>query len=178
MNRAITVALKEAFTRLKKYARLVNRNIPELDNIDEATFRAFFLEAFMRANKRATCQIEWNRYDLLIVQGKARALIEFKFYFPSQHFDIEGKPTRWKGRAGSKNEGEFRACVQKLKDCQVEGITHRYLVLAYRLVTHDNDSVPSFAKSYTTLDSYDVLPDKVATVSESSDYVCKLIDLG
>jgi hypothetical protein len=145
MTPIIVTAVKTALSRLATHARVVC-----LANTDEATFRLFVLAAIKEHNPSAECQTEWHRHDLLVQLDGANTLVEFKYYLYRRTRDLDGSYGNWKGEAGPKNEGEFRACLKKLHECGLQHIHHKYLILVY-----ERPCDPKRKHSFTT--SYDNL---------------------
>ncbi|SRR6266550_5993867 len=81
---------------------------------NESVFRYFFVKQLRHACPDAKCQMEWNRFDLLLQIAGQNVLIEFKFYHPSIHRNLSGDRTHAKGGAGPKNFAEFTECISKL----------------------------------------------------------------
>lgn len=158
--------------RLWDHARLVG-----LLNTDELTFRAFLLAEIMQLLKTAQCQTEWHRFDLLVQSPQANLLIELKYYISRRTTELDGAPGGWKGEAGPQNEGEFWACIDKLRKCCLAPIQGKYIVLVYE-EEYARRSQYSFVRSYGNLavspDIQDVLD---ITHPGSSTLACKLLTI-
>ena len=144
MRALLTESLTGSMGRLRTYAKLVGHA-----RADEFTFRSFFLTEIMKRDRSARCQTEWNKFDLLVQTKRRSAVVELKFYVHRRTFTLDGAGT-WKGGPGPKNEGEFRACVKKLRGFCLPGITDRFLVLVYELGNPRN-STYSFERTYDDL---------------------------
>jgi len=141
----IVEAAQAALDQLVKYAHDVGR-----DNTDEFTFRSMFMEETKRLRQGCRMHTEWEKFDLLVIDGDARVLIEFKYYVRRKRVSIDGQRTGFKGGAGPKNEGEFWQCVDKLRSAGPSRAGERILILVY---AHEEDEakVASFHKSYGDL---------------------------
>jgi hypothetical protein len=73
-------------------------------------------------------QTEWTKFDLLVQAGGTASLIEFKYYLLRRSYHLDGTPGPRESRAGSKNETEFYACINKLRNSVLDGIGERRLV--------------------------------------------------
>jgi len=116
VKKRLKAVLLAAMSRLRSHAKRV-----ELPNVDESTFRSFFL-AELRRRYPAKCETEWKRFDLFVDWPGNRTLIEFKFYL-------------YKGRKGGpsfKNRREFDACKEKLLKHDGDEIVTKWLVLVYQ----------------------------------------------
>lgn len=122
-----------------------------LANTEEFTFRSnFMLAASAQPNLAPAFYTEWDRFDLLVAQADKRTIIEFKYYLLRSRFDLGGNPVSHKGGAGTKNEAEFWKCVKKLRECHVEGIHEKFLVLVFQN-DYSKTSKHSFVNSYGSL---------------------------
>jgi hypothetical protein len=158
-------ATTTALERMKEHAELVG-----LANTDEATFRAFFMEALKRMHRSATFKTEWRRFDLLVRLSGSNALVEFKYYLRRPKYDLEGKQVGWKGGAGPKNESEFLACRNKLHGYAEAAIQSRYLVLVYqRQIQQPKD----YEASYGALCVNEQF--EVARSIEIAPFACKIL---
>ncbi|MBM4019877.1 MAG: hypothetical protein FJ288_16405 [Planctomycetes bacterium] len=137
-------AASGAFERLRPHAQSV-----DLGNVDESTFRSFFLAALKEECPGAHCQTEWHTFDLLVQHAGLNALIEFKFLVMRRTQELDGRRGHWKGEAGTQNEDEFWACVKKLRE-QRYPVKHKYVLLVYQK-SYPLRSKYSFAKSYDNL---------------------------
>ncbi len=165
--------------QLRRYARLVNVNL-EGTNINESVLRFLVLTEIMRRDRRARCQTEWKKFDLLVAAGDAAFLVEFKFYGYNRLYDLDGEPGHWKGGAGSKNQQEFRQCVGKLKKFRDDRIAAKYLVLVYQNGPwrgNRGNHKHSFEESYANLSGFGIKSTSVEEVKHSYDKcaACKLI---
>ena len=151
MENAIISALGDALGCLASHVKTVG-----VMNTDEATFRSFFMASLMERRPGARCQSEWFRFDLLVQAGDLNALVEFKYYISRRTIGLDGKPGQWKGEAGPGNEGEFWACVRKLRERSDESIHHKYLILIYER-PYERKSKYSFTRSYDSLGANDDL---------------------
>lgn len=171
MRQLVEQAASGAFDRLKPHAESVG-----LTNVDESTFRSFFLASLMERCPDVRCQTEWHTFDLLVQHAGIDALIEFKFLVMRRTRELDGRPGNWKGEAGTQNKKEFWQCVKKLHG-QPYHVQHRYLLLVYE-TSYPRPSKYSFAKSYGNL-----TPGKfIATVAGmqhcmSDVLACKLIEV-
>jgi hypothetical protein len=172
MRRQLPAVLRKTLERFTEHAKLVC-----LQNTDEFTFRAFFLAEFKKQFKKAKCHTEWRKYDLLICRGSQRFIIEFKFYVTRRAYDIDCRPARRKGGPSDKNEGEFRACIDRLRAAKGMGLAGRCLVLAYERPRED-ETGRSFAQSYDDVAGKYGVP-LVTTVECSCEcpLICKLIEI-
>ncbi len=141
----IVEAVQAALDRLALYAEKVGR-----DNTDEFTFRSMFMRQAKRLRPACCLQTEWEKFDLLMREGDERIVIEFKFYMRRKRLTIDGKDNGFKGGAGSKNEGEFWQCVDKLRTEGPARVTERVLVLVYAREENEVDGA-SFHRSYGDL---------------------------
>ena len=145
MRPNIESIVRATFQRLKPHSRRVG-----LDNVDESTFRSFFLVELMQQWQGAKCQTEWHWFDLLAKDSDVAVLVEFKFYFMRQTCELDDRPAGWKGGAGPQNQSEFWKCVQKLHKVTQHKVQHRFLILVYQRA-YPRQSKYSFAKSYDNL---------------------------
>jgi hypothetical protein len=107
-----------------------------LANTEEFTFRAFFMAAACELLDKPRFQTEWAKFDLLVQAGGTASLIEFKYYLLRRNYHLDGTPGPKKGAAGTKNEAEFHACINKLRNSVLDGIDERRLVLVYERDDH------------------------------------------
>jgi len=121
---------REAMRRLVAHADKVG-----LPNTDECTLRAFFMAAAhdLLGMPRPRFETEWSRYgfDLIVNTGALATVIEFKYYMQRRTFGLGDEFLRFKGGPGPKNEGEFYACVNKLRTDVPPGVADRRLILVY-----------------------------------------------
>jgi hypothetical protein len=97
-----------------------------------------------------------------------------------QTIELDGRPGSWKGEAGTQNEAEFWACVDKLhnlKDLKDPAVHQRYLALVYERA-YPLHSMYSFAKSYDAL----AAGHKFSTVTEvphcmAEKLACKILEM-
>jgi hypothetical protein len=108
----------------------------DLANTEEFTFRSFFMAAASELLDAPRFQTEWGTFDLLVQSGDTASLIEFKYYLLRRTYRLDGSPGPKKGGAGPKNEREFGACLDKLRNTIVDGIDQRRLVLVYERDDH------------------------------------------
>ncbi len=155
-------------SKLQRHLNLVGEN-----NADEATFRSFLFAEIMRLAPKTKGQIEWDRYDLLLLCGKDKALVEIKFYMPGRNMDVDGSQGNWKGGASLQNEQEFCECVNKLRKPQ-DHISHKFLILVYETKSK-RASKHSFSKSYDDLTKFGLSDVQTIDHSFTSGAVCKLI---
>jgi hypothetical protein len=145
MKQLLMRATRAAFQSLKPHVKLVG-----LANVNESTFRSFFLAGLMGRCPKACCQTEWHKFDLLVQRDDENALVEFKFNVVRQTRELDGHLGYWKGGASAKNESEFKACVHKLHTLKDAKIKHRYVLLVYAK-GYPKRSKCSFTKSYDAL---------------------------
>jgi hypothetical protein len=125
-NDWVPEATRLAMARILDHAGKVG-----LANTEEFTFRAFFMAAAWELLDKPRFQTEWAKFDLLVQAGGTASLIEFKYYLLRRTYRIDGTPGPKKGGAGTKNEAEFQACINKLRNSVLDGIHVRRLVLVY-----------------------------------------------
>jgi hypothetical protein len=122
----IPEATRVAMARILDHAGKVG-----LANTEEFTFRSFFMAAAYELLDKPRFQTEWGKFDLLVQSDDGTALIEFKYYLLRRTYRIDGTPGPRKGGAGTKNETEFHACIDKLRNTVIDGIDQRRLILVY-----------------------------------------------
>jgi hypothetical protein len=146
---------REAMRRLLAHAEKVG-----LPNTDECTLRAFFMAAAhdLLGMPGPQFQTEWHRFDLLVQIGALASIIEFKYYMRRRTLGLGGEQLGFKGGPGPKNEGEFNACVTRLRTAVLPGVADRRLVLVYEREA-DGRSRHSFDRSYGGLAVGDDLTD-------------------
>jgi hypothetical protein len=172
MKQLLEQALTAALQRLKAHADLVG-----LENVDESTFRSFVIAELMKRRATARCQTEWHRFDLLLQCDSVNVLVEFKFYLMRRTFELDGRRGPWKGEAGTQNEAEFWACVDKLHNLKDPAVHQRYLALVYQKA-YPLRSMYSFAKSYDAL----AAGSKFSTVTDvphcmAETLTCKILEV-
>ena len=172
MEERLIHVLQKALHRLSDHADLV-----KISNVDESTFRSFLLAEIMLHDPGAQCQTEWHLFDLLIQTAERSVAVELKFYIMRQTRELDGRLGQWKGEAGSQNEREFWACVDKLHQLGCPGIGHKYLVLIYQRA-NPRKSKYSFALSYDDLKPNDRIKMVTTICHEMGDRLaCKLIEI-
>ncbi len=149
-------------------------------NVNESTFRYFFMCAVKRYEPRATFQTEWHKCDLLIQipgsDGCDSAVVEFKFYLGANRTrSLDGKLGGWKGGPSLQNEAEFQACVNKLKALSYPTLNLKFLVLVYRRGIVRDGSKHSFERSYADLTRFGVDSFDVIEHDTSEHVTCNLI---
>jgi hypothetical protein len=173
MTAFLIECLKTALSRLREHAELVG-----LFNVDESTFRSFVLAEIMSSNSLARCQTEWekNRIDLLCQMNERNVVVEFKFFVTRPMLGLDGSHLRWKGWASPENEGEFRACVEKLTHLAIKGIDDKFIVLAHEVSTVKK-SRHSFVKSYQDLSRFGIHAVHPIDHNFCDTVMCKLIEV-
>jgi hypothetical protein len=146
---------REAMRRLLAHAEKVG-----LANTDECTLRAFFMASAhdLLGMPRPRFETEWRRFDLLVKIGALATIIEFKYYMRRSTFGLGGEFLGFKGGPGPKNEGEFNACVMKLRTVVPTGVADRRLILVYEREANGRSRY-SFGRSYGGLAVGDDLSD-------------------
>jgi len=149
-------------------------------NINESTFRYFFMCAVKCHEPQATFQTEWYKCDLLIEIPKNdscdSAVVEFKFYFGANRTrSLDGKLGGWKGGPSLQNEAEFQACVTKLKALSYPKLNLKFLVVVYRRGIVRDRSKHSFERSYADLTPFGLDSFEVIEHETSEHVTCNLI---
>ncbi|MFN0134052.1 MAG: hypothetical protein ACKVW3_16175 [Phycisphaerales bacterium] len=172
--------LRAVIDDLREHAAVV-----DMGNVDEATVRSFLIRRIKSVCPIASCQTEWNRFDLFVAwpghtgpgATTRRALIELKFFIFRRHFDADGTARQWKGGAGTQNRREFDECVRKLHAYRLDPqIEDRLLVLVYER-RERGLRAKTFEAEYAGLQAGD-LNGAVFTVSvptKTDDLACVLL---
>ncbi|MBX3363943.1 MAG: hypothetical protein KF866_04185 [Phycisphaeraceae bacterium] len=126
MDDWIVPATQEAMHRMDEHASLVG-----IANTDEFTFRSMFMAAAKANQGSLAFYAEWEKFDLLVMDGGKRRLIEFKYYLTRPRVGPDGRPVGWKGGAGPGNEREFWRCVEKLRSFRHSPVSDRAVILTY-----------------------------------------------
>ncbi len=127
MDELVGSAFDVAMSRLKSELELM-----PLERWNESVFRYFFCRALTETHPDVSQFVECDRIDLVLCDGLARGFVEFKFYLRPSRFDpYSGAALGFKGGPGSKNLGEFRACVDLLHRRRSEVGLSKYVVLVY-----------------------------------------------
>ena len=121
-------------------------------NVDESTYRMFFMESLRVIRPGAMIQSEWKLIDLLVVDPPLRAFVEFKYLAYRRTLDLDGAPTgNPKGGPGKKNEESLWKDFRKLRDFEESSVTDRYSVLVYERDTPHKKAQLSYHLSYRDL---------------------------
>jgi hypothetical protein len=92
------------------------REMP-LELWNEAVFRFIYSQTLKGLEGGVKQFAECHRIDLVVHHKSERAVLEFKFYGRPARHDLEGKKRGFKGGPSSKNCGEFKKSVEKLRGC-------------------------------------------------------------
>ncbi len=174
-------SLQAAMEEAKRYSGLIN-----WEDINEAVFRFLVMVEIRKLEPSAKCQAEWKTYDLVVTTEKGSFVIEFKFYGYPRRYNVTSMQAEGrKGGPSKKNEGEFRRCLNKLRNPKPPidvPIAGKYLVLVYELRPGDWKGHNSYETSYADLalvEDFGVTAADVETIQHSdTGHVCKLITVG
>ncbi|MFZ1898011.1 hypothetical protein [Methanoregula sp.] len=150
---------------LEDTGREISRELKNsyLDWFNESVFRYFFIKSLSKHYPKNRFETEWKRFDLLMTDGEAGTIIEFKFYFLNKHSTIDDKFKRFKGGPGKKNDKEFENCLERMSLLKEEGIHDKYLIVVYE----ETNNSKSFGKNYNHIE-----PAKLKQFNVSQ--ICKL----
>lgn len=153
---------------------LTHAEVVGLSNTDESTFRSFFMAELRIRYPKVDLETEWRRFDLIARINLEVCLIEFKYFLHRRGSTLAGVPANWKGGAGSQNEREFWACVNKLASFEGASVAARIVVLVYERLAEDS-SRKCFHSSYGSLTTNSL----IASVDsiERPQLMCKILTI-
>jgi len=125
----------------------------DISDFDEAALRFFVMVAIKRRYRKAKCQSEWHRIDLVAtIPDNKKIAIEFKFYVLRKTWPLgqgNSEKPHWKGGASEQNRRDFDKCIRKLQKLSYKEIDEKYVVLIYDRRKHGRKT--SFEKFYGNL---------------------------
>ncbi len=126
-----------------------DQNLMPFDRWNESILRYHFCRSVATHDRHVEQFVECNRIDLVMVSGTERAFVEFKFYARPVRYDpYKGKPVGHKGGPGPKNLGEFRRCVDFLRQRKTAPGLSKFIVLLYGDPSSGRKSKWSYAADY------------------------------
>lgn len=124
--------LKKALLGVSRSFEIEFATIP-IERWNESVFRFLFSREIARLEPDVEQFVECQKIDLVLRRQQDTAFVEFKFYIHNHGFDAYtgAKLKSTKSHPSKKNEGQFRKCIQTLRNRPRKGSLRKFVVLFY-----------------------------------------------